>query len=167
MPNMMSSHHSGSSTATFCNDSVSGQNSSHPPSAATTTARINPTTSPAVCRGSRPWRSISAPPSRLFSTLVEVFPGLSAPLRGSDETKTAVAHEYYTSLVCFGCTTPINCIADVQFVICPICQVISPVDQDTFRGEAMTADMRWGLGLGFTQEMLRDMQVEIAATSLS
>jgi hypothetical protein len=163
MPHM-SSHHSASSTATFFNDSGSAQNPQMS-SAITGRTRANPTSSPAVCRGSRPWRSVSAPTSSSFSTIVEVWPGFSAPLRGSNESLMAVAHDYYTPLVCIGCTSRIHCIADAQFIICPICRFISPVDQDTFRGEPLTVDMRWGIGLGFTQETLWYMQAEIAATN--
>ena len=154
MASRMSSHHSSSTAATFFDESLS----SHSPQP--TGTQVHPSASSACRRGSLPARSKSAPASRSFAAVVEVFPGLSAPLRGSDETMMALARGYHTALICFGCTAQIHCIADAQFTICPICRVISPVSYDSFRGEPMTADMRWGLGLGLTQASVRRIQAE-------
>ena len=92
--------------------------------------------------------------------MVEVCPGLSVPLRGSEATKTAVANNWYTPVTCFGCATQIYCIADVSYSICPLCRIVSPVEEDIFRGEVISR--RWGLGLGFTDENLFEMHTEIA-----
>ncbi|CAB9519556.1 expressed unknown protein [Seminavis robusta] len=98
--------------------------------------------------------------------MIEICPGLSVPLRGSDETRNAVANKFYaTNILCFGCATEICTIADVQYTICPHCKIISPVEDDTFDGEKL--EYRWGLGLGFTRDDLRDMQAEIAAAAFA
>ena len=92
--------------------------------------------------------------------MVDVVPGLSVPLRGSVAAKAAVAHHWYTTINCFGCATAIHCIADVSYTICPHCRIISPVDEKHFQGEEMRR--RWGLGLGFTDDDLFQMQMEVA-----
>ncbi|CAB9526454.1 expressed unknown protein [Seminavis robusta] len=134
---------------------------------------VTPPVSPFVCQGSPrtatrhqyvPSTTATANKNQTKKErmMVEVWPGLSAPLRGSDETVTAVAHRFYTSFICFGCTTRVYCIADVQFAICPVCRVISPLEhEDTYCGQPIPE--RWGLGLGFTSDSLWNMQVDIAA----
>lgn len=92
--------------------------------------------------------------------IVDVVPGLSVPLRGSVAAKAAVAHHWITAISCFGCAADIHCIADVSYTICPHCRIISPVDEKFFQGEEMSR--RWGLGLGFTDDDLFLMQMEVA-----
>jgi hypothetical protein len=106
----------------------------------------------------------SSPPQPQQQVIVTICPGVSAPLRGSDEIRKAVANQFYiTNVHCFGCASDICCIADVQYAICPHCRVISSLEDYTFEGEMLS--YRWGLGIGFTQENLWDMQAEIAAAS--
>jgi hypothetical protein len=71
--------------------------------------------------------------------LVEVMPGTFVPLRGSAETWAAVQSGHITRTTCFSCTTRLVCIDDADMVMCPACQLISPVDGGLGGG---------GLGLG-------------------
>jgi hypothetical protein len=72
-------------------------------------------------------------------TLVEVMPGTFVPLRGSAETWEAVQSGHITRTTCFSCMTRLVCIDDADMVMCPECQLISPVDGGVGGG---------GLGLG-------------------
>ena len=94
----------------------------------------------------------------LEPTMVDIAPGVQTPLRGAKETVTAVARDYYSNVSCFGCSLEVCCIADVSYVICPVCKVVSPMDDPTFEGKEV---QRHGLGLGFTYESLFKMQLEI------
>jgi hypothetical protein len=75
-----------------------------------------------------------SPPSSPFPTKssseeslqVEVTPGFFSPLRGSKETLAAISRGHSTNVSCFGCDTPLVCIADAEYVICPDCKVVSP-----------------------------------------
>ena len=92
--------------------------------------------------------------------MIRIAPEFSAPLRGSMAAKAAVSHNWYTTIACFGCRAAFFCIADVSYTICPYCRIISPVDEKFFQGEEMTH--RWGLGLGFTDDDLFRLQMEVA-----
>ncbi|CAB9499332.1 expressed unknown protein [Seminavis robusta] len=89
---------------------------------------------------------------------VEIAPGVRVPLRRTHETMRAIAKDYYQEASCFGCSIDIFCIADVSYVICPKCKIISPVSGEYFEGRKLK---RYGLGLGFTCESLFKMQNEI------
>ena len=94
----------------------------------------------------------------LEPTMVNIAPGVQAPLRGARETVKAVAKDFYSNVSCFGCSLEVCCIADVSYVVCPVCKVVSPVEDPTFEGKEVH---RHGLGLGFTYESLFKMQLEI------
>ena len=89
---------------------------------------------------------------------VEISPGLRVPLRRTHETMQAIAVDFFQDVRCLSCSKDIFSIADVSFVICPMCRVISPVTGDYFEGREVK---RYGLGLGFTCENLFKMQSEI------
>lgn len=90
--------------------------------------------------------------------LVEISPGVSAPLRGTNETIRAVRVDFYTPITCFGCSLEMFCIADAKYAICPQCKVISPNEETMFEEKVLQLH---GLGLGFTCEALFDMQAQI------
>ena len=90
--------------------------------------------------------------------MVEIFPGERVPLRRTHETMQAVSVDFYRSTGCLSCSMDVFCIADVNYVICPGCRVISPVAGEFFEGRPIR---RHGLGLGFTCESLFKMQSEI------
>ena len=57
---------------------------------------------------------------------IEVSPGFYSPLRGSNETWDAISRGHITRVDCFSCATPLVCIADAEYVLCPDCRVVSP-----------------------------------------
>jgi hypothetical protein len=92
--------------------------------------------------------------------MVEIAPGERVKLRRTQETIRAVVNDFYAPVNCFACGENLFCIADVSYVVCPKCQVVSPLDpqEDTFDGQSIE---RHGLGLGITVESLFRMQSEI------
>lgn len=90
--------------------------------------------------------------------LVEISPGVHEPLRKADETVTAVRHDFYVPVCCFGCSEEIFCIADAKYVICPTCRVVSPIEEGALDGQVLR---QHGLGLGFNCESLFQIQSEI------
>jgi hypothetical protein len=80
--------------------------------------------------------------------VVEISPGVFRPLRGSKETWDAIERGFCANVDCFSCSTTLLCIYDAEFVICPVCKVISP---------AVTYDdslPKSGVGLGLRSEEL-------------
>jgi len=101
--------------------------------------------------------------------LIEISPGTHVHLRGAVETWQAVQTDFYTPCPCFVCraagqdnddddehyddaTPPIFCIQDAEYVLCPRCKSISPLDATGH-----------GVGLGFTMETLAELQADIFA----
>ena len=121
-------------------------------------ARHPPRTPPAAPLEQRP----AAAPATPEPTLVEISPGVSEPLRPASETVTAVKHDFYVLVTCFGCSQDNFCIADAKYVICPDCRVVSPVEKGALEGRQL---QQHGLGLGFTCESLFQIQSEILADS--
>lgn len=75
---------------------------------------------------------------------LEIQPGHFVPLRGSEETLDAMNNDFILNISCFACTTKVQCIADSEYVLCPICKVVSPIDHNLGSGT--------GVGLGFEQK---------------
>jgi len=73
---------------------------------------------------------------------IEITPGVFAVLRGAEETWQAVEEGdvIYTECIC--CNTPIMCISDAEYVLCPECRVVSLLDGLSGRGAVA------GVGLG-------------------
>ena len=78
---------------------------------------------------------------------MEISPGHFVPIHGADETEEAIARDHVLSTVCSCCSRQLFCIANAEFVICPTCREISPVDFNTLGN--------FGIGLGLTPETLR------------
>jgi hypothetical protein len=113
------------------------------------------------CAGSERARTIlanvqteSSPPKRCRDILVEVTPGVRAPLRGSDDTWRAIQEERYMPSLCNCCNETIFAIQDVGFVLCPNCNVIYPI-------EDIVDKILGGVGLGFTYDDLIRWQPDI------
>ena len=100
----------------------------------------------------------SSSSSREQKIFIEIFPGGGKMLlRGAKETLEAFHRtpSETVSCSCLGCWAVINCIHDAEYVLCPLCRVVSPMDI-----LPMTTPMEesscWpsprigGLGLGFT-----------------
>ena len=90
---------------------------------------------------------------------VEISPNVWVRLRGADETWACVEQDFFMPVVCFGCSSELCCIQDADFVLCPMCRVVSPmngiVDAGTSEG---------GVGLGFTFDDLMKWQSDIVRT---
>jgi hypothetical protein len=73
---------------------------------------------------------------------LEISPGVFATVRGADETERAVASNHLIHLQCMACTVNISCIADAQYVLCPVCKVVGLTNTTIRNGIG-------GVGLGF------------------
>jgi hypothetical protein len=87
---------------------------------------------------------------------IEISPNVWVRLRGADETWACVEQDFYMPVVCFGCSSELCCIQDADFVLCPLCRVVSPMD-----GIVDTTASSGGVGLGFTFDDLLKWQSEI------
>lgn len=99
----------------------------------------------------------SALPRQESFKSIEVTPGQFMKLRGSEETWRAVCNDFYMPGECQVCNNTIFCIQDADYVLCPTCRVVSPMDQE--RG---SRNSDGGVGLGFTMKDLAAWQAEIA-----
>ena len=86
---------------------------------------------------------------------IEIAPGVTARLRGADETWAALENDYYLPASCVCCGADICCIMDADVVLCPLCKVVSPMDGCAGPG------FDGGVGLGFTFDDLQTWQEEI------
>lgn len=86
--------------------------------------------------------------------MVEISPGVHVKLRRTKDTLDAIANDFYLPVTCFACAMDLFAIANVLYVVCPMCTVVSPVEG----GEENCGE---GLGLGFTLETLKRVQCEI------
>jgi len=102
--------------------------------------------------------------------MVEIFPGVSAPLRRAKETVKAVAANFYVPVKCIPCCSSdvIYAMADVQYFVCPTCRNVSRMEEEeALRGlpQNHLGLHLHGLGLGFTIQTLLSMQTDIALRS--
>jgi hypothetical protein len=88
--------------------------------------------------------------------MVEISPDVWVRLRGADETWACIEQDYFCPVTCFGCTLELCCIQDADFVLCPVCRVVSPMNGLGVREDG-------GVGLGFTFDDLAKWQSEILA----
>lgn len=80
--------------------------------------------------------------------LIEVFPGIEMPLRGSAETQNAINRGSISKASCLDCTLEISCIEDAEYMLCPLCHCVTPLaltGSDVF-------DQSFGVGLGFVDD---------------
>ena len=92
--------------------------------------------------------------------LVEVSPGVSLPLHGTNETLKALREGKLARSHCFVCDTDIYCVRSANFVLCPCCRVVWPMgtcssDQPTGNSGSEYSSIG-GVGLGITSEELRE-----------
>ena len=59
---------------------------------------------------------------------IEVFPGVFKHLRGSKETQDAWEYGMCAQAPCMVCDAELAFIWDCEFVICPCCKAVVPVD---------------------------------------
>ena len=50
------------------------------------------------------------------------------PLRGSVETQQAIARNFTVRVNCINCTLEVNCIRDAEYILCPMCYCVSPLE---------------------------------------
>jgi hypothetical protein len=81
--------------------------------------------------------------------MIQVYPGLSLPLRGSNETQPAISTGFICALLCLECTLQIFCIKDAEYVICPLCHFVTPLE---FMGLRLPNSHGVGLGFQSTEE---------------
>lgn len=85
--------------------------------------------------------------------MIEIAPGEFMRLRGAHETWMAIQNDFYLPCACFCCDLTLFCIQDATYVLCPVCQVVNPLEKiDGYDG---------GVGLGFTIEELAEWQNDI------
>jgi hypothetical protein len=90
--------------------------------------------------------------------MVEIAPGVSTHLRRKQETVQAVRDGFFAPIHCFSCRLLLFCIADVCYVVCPECKVVSPLeDNPAAKGHHAIIGRRHGLGLGITEETLGNL----------
>jgi hypothetical protein len=92
---------------------------------------------------------------------VEVSPGVITVLRGVEETVVAIRNDFIVPVTCMGCFLDMFCIANVEYVLCPTCRVVSPVEVLSILG---TKEAPKGLGLGVRYEALGVIQSDLLAT---
>ena len=104
-------------------------------------------------------------------TMIPIAPGVNARLRGADETWQCIERDFYLPVVCFACTLEMCCIQDADYVICPMCRVVSPLDGGHAASPHVSNDLReqreQTVGLGFTFEDLCKWQSEILSRRTS
>lgn len=86
---------------------------------------------------------------------IEIAPGVTARLRGANETMACIENDFYFPTQCLACTMDICVIMDANYVLCPICKSVSP------REGCEDGGTDGGVGLGFTFDDLQKWQYEI------
>ena len=85
---------------------------------------------------------------------IEIAPGILKPLRGSEETWKAIETGNIVPTVCISCALSLHCLDDAEYVICPACRVVGPV-------ECCLQGFGRGIGLGVKDEQLALWRAEI------
>ena len=78
-----------------------------------------------------------------------------ARLRGIKEAYEYVKTDSFLPTTCAVCLTELCSVMDASYVLCPMCRVVGPL-------EGGTPDGKGGVGIGFTHEVLKQWQNEIA-----
>ena len=85
-------------------------------------------------------------------SIIEIFPGVEMPLRGSLETQQAISRNYVTGVNCMDCTLRLKCIRNAEYVLCPLCHCVSPLELSCSTLEVGS----FGVGLGFVDSVVAD-----------
>jgi hypothetical protein len=85
---------------------------------------------------------------------IEIAPGIFKPLRGSEETWKAIQTGNIVPTACISCSLSLHCLDDAEYVVCPACRVVGPV-------ECCLQGFGWGIGLGVKDEQLAIWRAEI------
>ena len=92
---------------------------------------------------------------------IEVAPGQFMRLRGADETYEAIKSDNFVPTMCYVCTETVCCIDSAHYVLCPVCRVVSPVNDDCYNAQSPS------VGLGFTLLQLSTFLNEISGQDVS
>jgi hypothetical protein len=87
--------------------------------------------------------------------MIQVAPGISAPLRGSEETWEAIKQDFYVPGMCLACDMTLFVIQDAAYVLCPDCHCVNAMEGD------FVDKIAAGVGLGFKYDDLMRWQLEI------
>jgi hypothetical protein len=100
-------------------------------------------------------KGVEKPRGRRGLMLIQVAPGIQAPLRGSDETWEAIKQDFYVPGMCLSCDITLFVIQDAAYVLCPDCHCVNVMEGDFVDRIAA------GVGLGFKYDDLMRWQLEI------
>jgi hypothetical protein len=93
-------------------------------------------------------------PDHASVSQIEIAPGIFKPLRGSEETWKAIETGNIVPTACLSCSLSLHCLDDAEYVICPACQVVGPV-------ECCLQGFGRGIGLGVRDEQLARCREEM------
>lgn len=88
---------------------------------------------------------------------IEIAPGILKTLRGSEETWKAIETGNIVPVTCMACSLSLHCLDDAEFVICPACRAVGPV-------ECCLQGFGRGIGLGIKDDQLTLWRAEIQST---
>ncbi|CAB9527534.1 expressed unknown protein [Seminavis robusta] len=89
----------------------------------------------------------------LSCPLVEVSPGVRVPYFGAAFTTRAIANQDHISTTCLVCDAYLSCMFGVEYVACPNCHAVSPVDE---RITMLYPQPPMGLGIGLQRPKSAD-----------
>ena len=69
----------------------------------------------------------SAHTGRLDDDMIEIFPGKFEPILSGKKTMSAIRSGTSVSVDCIVCNTTLQCCPEAQYVVCPDCNVVSPL----------------------------------------
>ena len=88
--------------------------------------------------------AVPSSPKQSPTPTIELEPGVFLRLRGAVETQMAIQSGHFIATDCPCCTATICCIENADYVVCPDCRVVSPI-----QGAANDARSDGSVGLGF------------------
>jgi hypothetical protein len=171
---------SGCSTSTLSSNNTSSRNFRNAPATArqlstalTTDTVLSPNIYPQSPSATLTTTTTAAPPLPPAGgngtpkvLRMEITPGQFLPVRGADETELAILNGAMRQTSCSCCTSNIFCIQMSEFVVCPVCHVVSPMT-DGMGGTNVGKSGRYGVGLGLTPEDLEEMKISLASRTMT
>ena len=91
---------------------------------------------------------------------MEIAPNVRVPVRSSKESYDAVQAGDYTVATCFVCASALVCTTRAAYVLCPDCQVVSPISYGDAAAAASSdtkKDDPYGVATGLKREWVHDM----------
>mmetsp|Transcript_34336 Transcript_34336/g.52725 ORF Transcript_34336/g.52725 Transcript_34336/m.52725 type:complete len:201 (-) Transcript_34336:276-878(-) len=84
-------------------------------------------------------------------TTMEIEPGVFLPLRGAEETLCGLVAGRLRHATCWGCEASLSCLLDADYILCPKCRIISPL-------EKKEPGIIGGVGLGLEAAAVQQQQ---------